>query len=284
LSAVYVKHRQRGARRDLLFSIMDGTRMETPSTDPSQRHAQQLATFLSLYRPLVDGLVKEFFIDGYWTNLPASWRAPLDALSFQDLADLLMRPTCSAPAGVVWPLSLLAFMATVHALRLPGQFEARGGTEELPDEATNDLAASMAGLNASDADLRGPTGASWANNQRKSADGRCAEEQYIGIDLRLAVKPKKMHEIIHLVSLTLTLTLALTLALTLTLTLTPTTTPTLRLTLTLTLTRARSPTRSRAWPGATTSSTWAAGKATSLARSPSNTTGRLSHSNPNPNP
>ena len=170
-------------------------RGETPTTDPNQRHAQQLGTFLSLYRPLVDGLVKEFFIDGYWTNLPASWRAPLDALSFQDLADLLMRPTCSSPPGVVWPLSLLAFMATVHALRLPEQFKVRGGTEELPDEATNDLAASMAGLNASDADLRGPTGASWANNQRKSADGRCAEEQYMGIDLRLAVKPKKMHEI-----------------------------------------------------------------------------------------
>ena len=90
-------------------------RGETPTTDPNQRHAQQLATFLSLYRPLVDGLVKEFFLDGYWTNLPASWRAPLDALSFQDLADLLLRPTCSAPPGVVWPLSLLAFMATAHA-------------------------------------------------------------------------------------------------------------------------------------------------------------------------
>ena len=205
----------------------------SPTTDPNQRHAQQLATFLSLYRPLVDGLVKEFFVDGYWTNLPASWRAPLDALSFQDLAELLVRPTCSSPPpGVVWPLSLLAFMATVHALRLPGQFKERGGTEELPDEATEDLAASMAGLNmaglnASDGDLRGPTGASWANNQRTSADGRCAEEQYMGIDLRLAVKPKKMHEIIHLVSSNLTptpdpqLTVSIQLALTLTLTLTP---------------------------------------------------------------
>ena len=229
----------------------------TWTTDPNQRHAQQLATFLSLYRPLVDGLVKEFFIDGYWTNLPASWRAPLDALSFQDLADLLMRPTCSSPPGVVWPLSLLAFMATVHALRLPEQFKVRGGTEELPDEATNDLAASMAGLNASDADLRGPTGASWANNQRQSADGRCAEEQYMGIDLRLAVKPKKMHEIIHLVSLTLTLTPMPTPTLTLTPTLTPT--------LTLTLTRARSPTGWRAWPAAITSWMWAVGRATSRA-------------------
>ena len=205
----------------------------SPSTDPNQRHAQQLATFLSLYRPLVDGLVKEFFVDGYWTNLPASWCAPLDALSFQDLAELLVRPTCSSPPpAVVWPLSLLAFMATVHALRLPGQFKERGGTEELPDEATEDLAASMAGLNmaglnASDGDLRGPTGASWANNQRTSADGRCAEEQYMGIDLRLAVKPKKMHEIIHLVSSSLNptpdrhLTVSIQLALTLTLTLTP---------------------------------------------------------------
>ena len=113
----------------------------------------------------------------------------------------------------------------MHALRLPGQFTARGGTEGLSDEATNDLAASMAGLNASEADLRGPTGAAWANDQRKSKGGRCAEEQYIGVltltltlsltptptlsrcaeeqymgvDLRLAVKPKKMHEIIHLV-------------------------------------------------------------------------------------
>ena len=203
------------------------------TTDPNQRHAQQLATFLSLYRPLVDGLVKEFFVDGYWTNLPASWCAPLDALSFQDLAELLVRPTCSSPPpGVVWPLSLLAFMATVHALRLPGQFKERGGTEALPEEATEDLAASMAGLNmaglnASDGDLRGPTGASWANNQRTSADGRCAEEQYMGIDLRLAVKPKKMHEIIHLVSSSLTptpdphLTVSIQLALTLTLTLTP---------------------------------------------------------------
>ena len=65
----------------------------------------------------------------------------------------------------------------VHALRLPGQFTARGGTEGLSDEATHDLAASMAGLNASDADLRGPTGAAWANDQRKSKGGRCAEEE-----------------------------------------------------------------------------------------------------------
>jgi len=176
--------------------------MPASGDDPNQRHAQQLAAFLSLYRPLVDGLVKEFFLDDYWTNLPVSWRAPLDALSFRDLAELLQRPTCSSPPGIVWPLSLLAFFATVHALRLPEQFKARGGTEGLSDEATNDLAASMAGLNVSDIDLRGPTGASWANNLRKSADGRCAEELYMGVDLRLAVKPKKMHEIIHLGSLT----------------------------------------------------------------------------------
>ena len=51
----------------------------------------------------------------------------------------------------------------------------------MSDEATNDLAASMAGLNASEADLRGPTGAAWANDQRKSKGGRCAEEQCMGV-------------------------------------------------------------------------------------------------------
>lgn len=175
-----------------------------PSTAMSdhERHAEQLASFLRLYRPLADGLVKEFFQEDHWTTrIPAAWREPLEALSFRDLAELLQRPAFSAPSSV-WPLSLLAFMASVHALRLPDQFKARGGTAGPSDESTDELVASLTGLDVSDIDVKTGTGTTWANNERKTADGRCPEELYMGVDLRVAVKPKKMHEIIHLGKLT----------------------------------------------------------------------------------
>ena len=46
-------------------------------------------------------------------------------LSLTDLAVMLESPTAPQRDGA-WPLSLLAFVATTHALRLPGQLLPRG--------------------------------------------------------------------------------------------------------------------------------------------------------------
>ena len=132
---------------------------------PDQRHARQLAAFLQTYRPIAQGLVKEFFVAEHWDKaVPAAWREPLEALPLDGLAELLSKPVPSNPT-TVWPLSLLAFLASCHALQLPGQLDAHGSV-------------------------------------RPSADGRSPEEDQLGVDLRRAVNPKKMHEIVHLGSAT----------------------------------------------------------------------------------
>ena len=72
-----------------------------------------------------------FFVDKTWDVLPQSWLPHLDVLSLQDLASMLESPVPpqSSRSGV-WPLSLMAFLAAVHALRLPGQLDERGETDE----------------------------------------------------------------------------------------------------------------------------------------------------------
>ena len=167
---------------------MTDTDPDQKCADPDQKRADQLAAFLRMYRPFAEGLVKEFFLKDHWhTLVPADWREPLEALPLEQLAQLLDRPGPPAP-DTVWPLSLLAFVASAHALRLPGQCEP-------PKQAGGGDGSLVAGLDV------GP-GVEGAASVRPTADGRSPEEVELGVDLRRAVKPKKMHEIVHLGSLT----------------------------------------------------------------------------------
>ena len=123
---------------------------------------------------LSHGLVKDFFADALWDRLPSSWHTPIDELAadFGALAALLHRPDVGDAAS--WPLSLRAFVAAAHALRLPGQLDARG---EAPAEGGAGAAAPRA---------------------RADAYGRCAEQRHVATALRSSIKPKKMHEIVRL--------------------------------------------------------------------------------------
>ena len=80
-------------------------------------------------------------------------------MKLEQLAALLLDPN-PPPATAAWPLSLLAFLRSAHALRLPGQLSPR--LSERPRH------------------------------------GRCAEQEALDTEIRRAVKPKKMHEIVRL--------------------------------------------------------------------------------------
>ena len=142
----------------------------------ARQRATDVVAFLrgDVAQLLSHGLVKDFFADALWDRLPSSWHTPIDELAadFGALAALLHRPDVGDAAS--WPLSLRAFVAAAHALRLPGQLDARG---EAPAEGGAGAAAPRA---------------------RADAYGRCAEQRHVATALRSSIKPKKMHEIVRL--------------------------------------------------------------------------------------
>lgn len=132
--------------------------------------AAALTVFLDRHRALSSALIKAFFLEDHWhTCLPQEWHVPLEALTLEQLADMLESPL--PPSGAeAWPPSLSDFFESAHSLRLPGQLDPRGSRDATSAAATR-----------------------W-----KSASGRCAEEEQMDTALRDSVKPKKMHEIVHL--------------------------------------------------------------------------------------
>ncbi|NWT03771.1 RRNAD protein, partial [Mionectes macconnelli] len=83
---------------------------------PEQRRAADIIHLLTLYRPLIDAFVIDFFTEGLWEQLPPAWQPALASATPQQLAGLLGG---RGGPGAVWPLSLLAFTATTHALAFP---------------------------------------------------------------------------------------------------------------------------------------------------------------------
>nr|XP_057909022.1 protein RRNAD1 isoform X1 [Doryrhamphus excisus] len=90
------------------------------SSDEQKELAKRLTAFLSQYRYLSESYIIEFFAEDLWHKLPGSWQSVLQQLSYPQIADLLLdaehkhrRYPC------MWPLSLLAFRATAHALTFP---------------------------------------------------------------------------------------------------------------------------------------------------------------------
>ena len=77
--------------------------------------AERLQAFLSLYRPIAEGLVKDFYVGGLWELLPASWRPHLERLTLEDLAQLLESPASFRPPE--GSMALLARLRLVSAVR-----------------------------------------------------------------------------------------------------------------------------------------------------------------------
>ncbi|KAG7251358.1 hypothetical protein CRUP_013298 [Coryphaenoides rupestris] len=101
--------------------------------------AANLTKFLSKYKYISDSYIIEFFTEELWEKLPASWREALCGLSFPQHCGHYRYPS-------VWPLSLLAFRATAHALSFPrraGQQSGAGDPAE--DFLENHSQSSMLG-------------------------------------------------------------------------------------------------------------------------------------------
>ncbi|XP_015285059.1 PREDICTED: protein RRNAD1 [Gekko japonicus] len=93
--------------------------------------AAGISRLLRRYRFLLDAPVIEFFTDDLWGRLPLSWQGALADLSSPQLAALLLDSHTAAREvsyHSVWPLSLLAFKATAHALAFPREPRGEVGT------------------------------------------------------------------------------------------------------------------------------------------------------------
>ncbi|NXS37183.1 RRNAD protein, partial [Pomatostomus ruficeps] len=81
-----------------------------------QRRAADIIRLLTLYRPLLDAFVIDFFTEGLWAQLPPAWQSALASATPLQLAGLLGG---RGGPGAAWPLSLLAFAAAARALAFP---------------------------------------------------------------------------------------------------------------------------------------------------------------------
>ncbi|KAM7421601.1 hypothetical protein PAMA_015648 [Pampus argenteus] len=139
--------------------------MFTHSAEQQGELAQRLTTFLSHYSHVSDSYIIEFFTEDLWHTLPTSWQPVLQDLTYPQIADLLLDATHGDRRyPSVWPLSLLAFRSTAHALAFPRECRPERGR--------------LAGLVKSDEFLE---------NQSQSS--------LLGHIFRKHVKPKKQHEI-----------------------------------------------------------------------------------------
>ncbi|XP_031462133.1 protein RRNAD1 isoform X2 [Phasianus colchicus] len=101
-----------------------------PSLHWEQQRAANIVRLLSLYRPLLDSYIIDFFTEGLWAKLPPAWQAALEVADPPQLAAMLLGTGGMVGQGAVWPLSLLAFTTAVHALSFPrGQL---GGASRPP--------------------------------------------------------------------------------------------------------------------------------------------------------
>uniref|UniRef100_A0A3P9L3X5 Ribosomal RNA adenine dimethylase domain containing 1 n=1 Tax=Oryzias latipes TaxID=8090 RepID=A0A3P9L3X5_ORYLA len=96
------------------------------SAEQQRELAKRITTFLSKYRHLMDSFIIEFFTEDLWHTLPNSWQPVLQDLSYPQTADLLLSAHAEKRYPSVWPLSLLAFSATAHALAFPRQCSGTG--------------------------------------------------------------------------------------------------------------------------------------------------------------
>ncbi|NWV38405.1 RRNAD protein, partial [Grantiella picta] len=81
-----------------------------------QRRAADIIRLLTLYRPLLDAFIIDFFTEGLWAQLPPAWQPALASATPLQLARLLGG---RGGPGAAWPLSLLAFAAAARALAFP---------------------------------------------------------------------------------------------------------------------------------------------------------------------
>lgn len=108
-------HLQVTSQRDI--TAMAGA--PRPPLHWEQQRAANIVRLLSLYRPLLDSYIIDFFTEGLWGKLPPAWQAALEVADPPQLAAMLLGTGGTVGQGTVWPLSLLAFTAATRALSFP---------------------------------------------------------------------------------------------------------------------------------------------------------------------
>ncbi|XP_078001200.1 methyltransferase-like protein 25B [Glandiceps talaboti] len=86
-----------------------------------KEYAVRLLSFINHYKWLSEAYIVEFFVKDHWSNLPRTWLTVLEDLDTVDISCMLLespRDDRSIKYSKVWPLSLLAYRATVHAIAL----------------------------------------------------------------------------------------------------------------------------------------------------------------------
>jgi len=74
--------------------------------------------FMKQYEWMANSYVAEFFIQDFWNKFPLSWRVCFESLSLEEVANLILVNNKEKVYQNVWPLSLLSFISTCHALSL----------------------------------------------------------------------------------------------------------------------------------------------------------------------
>ncbi|XP_058503529.1 protein RRNAD1 isoform X1 [Solea solea] len=141
------------------------------SAEEQKELATRLCGFLSRYtHRLTDSYIIEFFTEDLWHTLPSRWQQALQDLSYPQIADLLLDATHGDRRyPTMWPLSLLAFRATAHALAFPRDCRReRGG---------------------------GGGGGSGGSPVPQEFQENQSQSSLLGHIFRKHVKPKKQHEI-----------------------------------------------------------------------------------------
>ncbi|XP_019566720.2 methyltransferase-like protein 25B isoform X1 [Rhinolophus sinicus] len=123
---------------------MPGVSVRGLSYEGRRQLAVNLTRVLSLYRPILDAYIIEFFTDNLWGTLPGSWQEALDGLTPPQLATLLLEVPREgevvSPQPVRWPLpGCLGFRPPPSSWRTP----ARAPDSQLHSENTSGPRSSM---------------------------------------------------------------------------------------------------------------------------------------------
>ncbi|GCB81469.1 hypothetical protein scyTo_0022512 [Scyliorhinus torazame] len=89
--------------------------------EQQKQRAAAIVRLLSSYSHLLDTYVVEFFSENLWEKVPRSWQATLSNLTSPQLSTLLLEQGPCVGCESVWPLSLLAYRASAHALSFSRQ-------------------------------------------------------------------------------------------------------------------------------------------------------------------
>jgi len=74
--------------------------------------------FMNAYGWIPNSYVAEFFVHQHWKKLPLSWQHCLANTTLREIAENMLQNVVNKTYTSVWPLSLLSFVSSCHALSL----------------------------------------------------------------------------------------------------------------------------------------------------------------------